>query len=175
MSDISNNIKKIRKLNGMSQSQLADKLGVTRQTVSSWERGMSFPDIKMLEKLTAAFNIRVDELLYPVSNKRRMEEDKPFTLQFFFLSILIYSALLIWGGVTIGIPVLKKFVGGGIREEFIIVIYWGLILLVGFIVFCTSYITEHISSCMEKIIYNFEASEERSEEIILNRKSRVEE
>ena len=41
MADISNNIKNHRLLRHLSQSQLADKIGVTRKTVSSWETGDS--------------------------------------------------------------------------------------------------------------------------------------
>ena len=41
MADISNNIKKLRVLHGLSQEKLAEKIGVTRQTISKWERGVS--------------------------------------------------------------------------------------------------------------------------------------
>ena len=41
MSDIAKNIKKLRMDRGLSQAQLAEKLNVTRQTISSWERGVS--------------------------------------------------------------------------------------------------------------------------------------
>lgn len=41
--NLSENLKKIRKDNNLSQEQLADKLGVSRQSVSKWESGLSFP------------------------------------------------------------------------------------------------------------------------------------
>jgi len=45
---LSENIKRIRKLKGLSQEELAIKLNVVRQTVSKWENGMSVPDAGML-------------------------------------------------------------------------------------------------------------------------------
>lgn len=52
-----------RKEMGMTQKQLADKLGVTDKAVSKWERGNGHPDIGSLEPLAAALDITVSELL----------------------------------------------------------------------------------------------------------------
>lgn len=43
----------MRKENGMTQAQLADKMMITDKAVSMWERGIGFPDINMLEPLAA--------------------------------------------------------------------------------------------------------------------------
>lgn len=52
---LNENIKSLRKQNGLSQEQLANEMHVVRQTVSKWERGLSVPDsdslIKLSEKL----------------------------------------------------------------------------------------------------------------------------
>ena len=52
---VGKNIVKLRKEQGMSQEQLAQKLHVTRQAVSNWETGRSQPDLDMLEALASAF------------------------------------------------------------------------------------------------------------------------
>ncbi len=52
-----------RKKLGLTQDQLADKLGVTAQAVSKWENDQSCPDITMLPKLSDLFGISTDELL----------------------------------------------------------------------------------------------------------------
>ena len=44
-------IKKLRKENNLSQEKLADKLGVTYQAVSKWERGLNLPDMTTLKLL----------------------------------------------------------------------------------------------------------------------------
>lgn len=52
-----------RKSKGMTQGDLAEKLHVTDKAVSRWERGVGFPDIKLLEPLAEALEISVAELL----------------------------------------------------------------------------------------------------------------
>ena len=52
-----------RKKLGLTQDQLAERLGVTAQAVSKWENDQSCPDITMLPKLAELFNISTDELL----------------------------------------------------------------------------------------------------------------
>lgn len=48
---------------GMTQQQLADKLGITDKAVSKWERAVSYPDITILRELSAALKVSVTELL----------------------------------------------------------------------------------------------------------------
>ena len=61
-----------RKKKGMTQGELARKLYVTDKAVSRWERGIGFPDIKLLEPLAEALDISVAELL-------RAEREEPVT------------------------------------------------------------------------------------------------
>lgn len=58
-----NNIKKLRIENDMSQSQLADKLGVTRGAVSQWENGTSFPRMGMIQRIAGAFRVKVSDVI----------------------------------------------------------------------------------------------------------------
>jgi len=53
-----------RKHIGLSQEALAERLNVTRQTVSNWEGGKSLPDIEMLKSLSAALGVPVEKLIY---------------------------------------------------------------------------------------------------------------
>ena len=52
-----------RKKKKITQGQLAEKLGVTQGAVSQWENGLSFPDVRLLVKLSEVLDCTVDELL----------------------------------------------------------------------------------------------------------------
>lgn len=56
-------IRKLRKLQGMSQETLAERIGVTRQTISLWERNAVEPDMVNLMALCEALNIPLQKLL----------------------------------------------------------------------------------------------------------------
>ena len=60
---LNENIKRIRKSQGLSQEELAIKLNVVRQTVSKWENGLSVPDSSMLIMLADELDTTVSELL----------------------------------------------------------------------------------------------------------------
>ncbi len=60
---LSENIKKFREQMGITQSQLAESLFVTPQSVSRWEKGLAYPDIEKLPQLSAVFEVSIDELL----------------------------------------------------------------------------------------------------------------
>lgn len=60
---IGDRIKFHRKRLGMTQEQLAERMGVSAQAVSKWENNLSCPDISVLPELAAVFGISVDELL----------------------------------------------------------------------------------------------------------------
>lgn len=57
-----------RKKNGMTQLELAEKMGVTDKAVSKWERDLSFPDIGSIPKLAEIFGVSVDELMQGKTN-----------------------------------------------------------------------------------------------------------
>ena len=60
--NLSENLKKIRKDNNLSQEQLAEKMEVTRQTISNWELNETAPDINQAKQLSKIFNVSLDEL-----------------------------------------------------------------------------------------------------------------
>ena len=62
MSDVAKNIRKYRAQRALTQDGLAEKLHVTRQTVSNWETGKNQPDLDMLEAMAKALEVEVSEL-----------------------------------------------------------------------------------------------------------------
>ena len=60
---LSQNLKPIRQNKGFTQEDLANRLHVTRQTISKWEKGYSVPDADLLSKLAEELDVSVSELL----------------------------------------------------------------------------------------------------------------
>ena len=61
--EIGKHIMELRKKNGLSQEELAGKIGVARQTISKWELGETSPDLKQSKELSRIFNVSLDELV----------------------------------------------------------------------------------------------------------------
>ncbi|MBQ7699044.1 MAG: helix-turn-helix transcriptional regulator [Clostridia bacterium] len=61
--NIGEKIKELRKKNGLTQEQLADRLRISYQAVSKWETGAACPDLSLIAPLTKIFNVSADELL----------------------------------------------------------------------------------------------------------------
>ena len=61
--NLSEKIKKLRAENKLTQEQLAEKLKVSRSTISSWETGRSYPDLEMVIEICDCFNVSLDFLL----------------------------------------------------------------------------------------------------------------
>ena len=60
--NLAENLKRIRKENNLSQEQLAEKLGVSRQSVSKWEAGQAYPEMDKVLQICKLFNLNMDEL-----------------------------------------------------------------------------------------------------------------
>ena len=67
------NIQKYRKKCGLTQEELAEKLGVTFQAVSKWENAKSTPDILFLPTMADLFDCSIDDLFSYVSRNNRQE------------------------------------------------------------------------------------------------------
>lgn len=60
--EIGNKILELRKQKNLSQEQLAEKMGVARQTISKWELGETSPDLEQSKQLSQLFNVSLDDL-----------------------------------------------------------------------------------------------------------------
>lgn len=61
--NLGNNLFQARKKAGLSQEMVAEKLGVSRQTISKWETDETIPDIYQSKKLAKLYNLTLDELI----------------------------------------------------------------------------------------------------------------
>jgi len=66
MNAVKTNLKRLRLARGMTQDELAEKLHVVRQTVSSWETGKTTPDVETLTAIAEALGAEITELIYGV-------------------------------------------------------------------------------------------------------------
>ena len=77
--EIANRLVELRKKSGLSQEELADKLGLSRQAVSKWERAEASPDTDNLICLAKLYNVSLDDLLktdVPVDDIVREQKEK---------------------------------------------------------------------------------------------------
>jgi len=69
------NLKKIRRDNNLSQEELADELGVSRQAISKWESGSAYPEMEKIIALCEKFNLNIDDLLHKDIREVKGEEE----------------------------------------------------------------------------------------------------
>lgn len=89
MPKISENIVFFRKKNGVSQAELAEKLYVTPQAVSRWERGETEPDLETIQRIADIFQVGVEELVSGESNPARVFE-KRLRLVYLVSSVVLF-------------------------------------------------------------------------------------
>ena len=63
MMNLGNNLFQARKKCGLSQEEVAEKLGVSRQTISKWETDETLPDIRQSKRLALLYRLSLDELI----------------------------------------------------------------------------------------------------------------
>ena len=85
-------IKNLRLEKGLSQSELADKLGVTFQAVSKWENGKNLPDMQTLNDISKIFGVNIDNIINLNSNKRN-KKNFLIPLVIILLSILCLTLI----------------------------------------------------------------------------------
>lgn len=71
--NFSEKLKEIRKKEGLSQEQLAEKIGVSRQAITKWETGKGLPDVENMVIIAEIFKTTLDELLRDSAAKQKQE------------------------------------------------------------------------------------------------------
>ncbi len=100
---ISNKLKSARLAKELTQSEVAKKLYVTRQTVSRWEQGKTLPNIYVIQELSDLYDISLDELVVntALENKeaKSMKNVNPFALFGAILfNVFLFSLIVIFFG-----------------------------------------------------------------------------
>lgn len=111
-----------RKKLGMTQEQLAEKLGIHHRTVSRWENGINMPDYSLLFSLCAILQVNVNELLCGEKDKENEDTSKyndPFKMilndylkmkrRYFFITLSLLIVLVIGIIISIVMAVAKQY------------------------------------------------------------------
>ena len=107
--ELSNQIKKYRMDLNLSQEELAEKIYVTRQTISNWENDKSYPDIHSLLLLSSFFNISLDQLIKGDIETMKEEINKDEIRKFNHESTIFAALFLLF--IISAIPLIY-FLGG---------------------------------------------------------------
>ena len=114
--ELGKQIYELRKKANLSQEQLAEKVGVSRQTISKWELGETAPDIKQAQVLSQVFGVSLDELTGN-DTKEVIYEKVSNTEK---LAGLIIKIIKIWGIIILAcliIAVIGIILFGYVRGE----------------------------------------------------------
>lgn len=92
--DVGIRIKKYREKQNISQDKLAEKIFVSRQTISNWENNKSYPDIKSLMMLSDIFNVSLDDFMKGDIEEMEKIIDKEAIKKFNVMSYIFGAELL---------------------------------------------------------------------------------
>lgn len=98
-------IASLRKEQGMTQLELAEKMGVTDKAVSKWERDLSCPDVNSLPKLAEVFGISVDELMQIRTETQQGAAKKDFSQ---YIELGCKGVALAMGVAVVVLSILKQ-------------------------------------------------------------------
>ncbi len=98
--NLGNKISKLRKENNLSQEQLGNIINVTRQTISNWELGETYPNIEQLKALAHIFKISLDDL---VDNKSDTTPKAQKKIKFSKIIIISSYLLVLTGIISFGV------------------------------------------------------------------------
>lgn len=79
----SQNLQKIRSEKNLSQEQLADKIGVSRQTISAWESGKASPELDKITAISKLFSVSIDELVGEIKTEASNFDKKEYEKKLF--------------------------------------------------------------------------------------------
>lgn len=135
--EIEKKLKDARVNAGLTQEQLAEKIMVSRQTISNWENGKSLPDIVSIIKLSDLYQISLDDLLKG-DKKMREKIEKDVKDARDNKRLILTTAILLLAAVIIYL--VSTFVGGAFHDFCAGAIQW-IILGIG-IAFAVTYMSQ---------------------------------
>lgn len=133
-------LQRLRKQAGMSQEELGERLGVSRQTISKWENGTSYPDMLNLMAISSFFSVSVDSLVtdasapqQPASEERVLKNEQAGRFHYEYKSKRTVCGMpLVHVNIGNGLYKAKGFVAIGMISKGIISIGIAAVGLISF-------------------------------------------
>lgn len=111
----SQNLQKIRSEKNLSQEQLADKIGVSRQTISAWESGKASPELDKITAISKLFSVSIDELVGEIKTEASNFDKKEYEKNYSKIALLRASGIFIlFSGIAFGAFFFEKGVIAGV-------------------------------------------------------------
>ena len=147
---LGNNIYRLRTSRNMSQGDLAERLDVSRQSISKWETDGAVPELDKLIKLSNIFGVTLDELVHggpaaaaPVPESAPAEQpkaepgtrSKTIPLVLLIISVLCLACCTVIGGFGLGVILMIPFLLGSLvsllcRRHPLLYACWAMLILV---------------------------------------------
>lgn len=110
--------KKYRELRELTQENIADAIGISRQSVSKWENGNSEPDIETIKQLALIFDCSTDQLLGFVSNETHVARVKNARFKkFLWISLFSIGVMLLLIGAFLLLHFLQPGINGNLNPS----------------------------------------------------------
>ena len=138
------NLKYLRKKEGLTQEQLAEKLNVSRQAVTKWESGKALPDIENLKEIAYIFSVSIDSLVEDIGSKRTNKIKKKIDDIGYFIFAILF--IIMTQALSIG-----NFINQVINNEDIVIVSFIIMAIMGFIIFILL-IKLYLKDTSEKIL-----------------------
>ena len=149
MNVVGKNMKKFRLSHGMTQEELAEKMFVTRQTISNWETGKSQPDLETLSAVSEIFSVEPTELIYGIRPSYKRYQKKYIITAVISLCVIITSIILEFTLYPQLVDIMRTYFRGG----FEVILYTMIVRPVGFFalgVFIVSVFSLWVGTRLEK-------------------------
>ncbi len=126
--NLSDNLKKIRKEHNLSQEQLADKLGVSRQSVSKWESNQAYPEMDKVLQICKMFNVNIDELMNQDINSVKESKQSKSNLNKYVKDLLEFMTKTVDMFCNMKFKDIIKCL---IEQLFVVFIIWLVFVIIG--------------------------------------------
>ena len=121
------NLKYLRKKEGLTQEELAEKLNVSRQSVTKWESGQSLPDIEKVKEIAYMFSVSVDTLIGDIETKTTNKIKKKIDdIGWFIFGFGVFLIAMLTS--------IYNFLSRTIQDEEAMYPIAGLMIIIGFLI-----------------------------------------